>query len=103
MSYLHLKHTSRLVFYPTYPTLDVCDFDQYDWTTRYGGVKEAAPSNALEPLGSSVVLRSMVDSDHAGDTMTRKSRTGYFIWLNQALIGWLYKQQPTIESAGFWR
>ena len=29
MSYLHLKHNSILVFDPTYPTLGVCDFDQY--------------------------------------------------------------------------
>ena len=27
MSYLHLKHNSRLVFDPTYTSLDVCDFD----------------------------------------------------------------------------
>ena len=54
MSYLHLKHTSCLLFDPTYPTLDVCDFDQYDWNNRYGDVKEAVPSNAPEPLVGSV-------------------------------------------------
>ena len=70
MSYLHLKHNSRLVFYPTYPTLEVCDFYQYDWTTHYGDVKEAVPSNTPELLGSSGVLRAMVDSDHAGDKAT---------------------------------
>ena len=39
MSYLHLKHNSRLLFDPTYPTLEVYDFEQYDWTTCYGDVK----------------------------------------------------------------
>ena len=43
----------------------------------------------------------MVDSEHAGDKNTWRSRTGYFIWLNQALIGWLSKQQPMIDSAVF--
>ena len=43
----------------------------------------------------------MVDSDHSGDKMTRRSRTGYFIWINQALIGWVSQQHPTIESAVF--
>ena len=60
MSYLHLKHNSRLLFDPIYPTLDMCEFDQYDWTTQYGDVKEPAPSNAPEPLGSSVVLQRNV-------------------------------------------
>ena len=101
MSCLYLKHNSRLVFDPTYPTLDVCDFNQYDWTTHYGDVKEDVPSNAHEPLGSSVVLRAMIDSDHVGEKTTRQSRTGYFIWLNQELIGWLSKRQPTIVTTVF--
>ena len=70
MSYLHLKHNSLLVFDPKYPTLGVCDFDQYDWTTWYGDVRDAVPSNSPEPLGSSVVLREMFDSDHSGDKTT---------------------------------
>ena len=101
MSHLNLKHNSRLVFDPTYPTLDVCDFDQYDWTTRYVDVEETVPSNAHEPLYSFVVLRAMIDSDHDGDKTNRRSRNGYFIWLNQLLIGWISKRQPTIESAVF--
>ena len=101
MSYLHLKNNSHLVFDSTYPTLDVCDFHQYDWTTCYGDVKEAVPYNAPEPLVSSIVLREMVDSGQPSDRMNRKSCTGYFICLNQALIGWISKRQPTIESAIF--
>ena len=97
----YLKDNSCLVFDPTYPTWDVCDFYHYDWTTCYGDVKEAVPSNAPEPLGSSVILRSMVDSDNSSDKTTRQSPTGYFIWLNQALIRWLSKRHPTIESAVF--
>ena len=30
MSYFHLKYNSRLLFDSTYPTLDLCDFYQYD-------------------------------------------------------------------------
>ena len=39
MSYFYLKHNSSLVFDPTYPTLGVCDFYQYECTTRYGDFK----------------------------------------------------------------
>ena len=42
-----------------------------------------------------------VDSDHSGDKMTRRSRTGYFIFLNTALIDWLSKKQATIEGSVF--
>ena len=42
-----------------------------------------------------------VDSYHAEDKMTRRSRTGYFIFLNTALINWRRKKQATIEDSVF--
>ena len=42
-----------------------------------------------------------VDSDHTGDKVTRRSRTGYFIFLNTTLINWLSKKQATIEGSVF--
>ena len=62
---------------------------------------EAIPPNAPDPRVKSVDLRMWVDIDHAGDKMTRLSRTGYFIFLNTALIDWLIKKQATIESSVF--
>ncbi len=43
----------------------------------------------------------MVDSDHAGDKLTRRYCTGFLIFCNMALISWLSKQQPTIETSVF--
>ena len=62
---------------------------------------EAIPPNAPDPRGKSVDLRMWVGSDNAGDKMTRRSRTGYFIFLNTDLINWLSKKQATIESSVF--
>ena len=62
---------------------------------------EAIPPNAPDPRGKSVDLLMWVDSDHAGDKMTRRLHTGYFIFLNTALIDWLSKKQATIEGSLF--
>jgi hypothetical protein len=43
----------------------------------------------------------MVDSDHAGDELTRRSQTGFLIFLNKLFIYWLSQKQPMIESSVF--
>ena len=42
-----------------------------------------------------------VDSYHARDKVIRRSRTGYLILLNTALINWISKKQATIEGSVF--
>ena len=42
-----------------------------------------------------------MDSDHTTDETTRRSRTGYFIYVNLALVNWLSKKQATIEASVF--
>ena len=101
MGYLKQKHNSRLVFDPTYPDIDHSDFPKYNWTEFYHGAEEAIPPDMPEPLGKEVDLRMFVDSDHAGDKKTRRSRTGFLIFCNMALINWVSKKQPTIESSVF--
>ena len=101
MGYLRLKHNTRLIFDPTYPIINEDDFPQFDWTTFYGDVTEAVPTDMPKPLGKEVDIRMMVDSDHAGDKRTRRSRTGFLIYCNMALIVWLSKRQPTIETSVF--
>ena len=43
----------------------------------------------------------MVDSDHTGDKRIQRSRTGFLIFCNMALINWISKKQPTIETSVF--
>ena len=47
------------------------DSSRAEWKTFYGGVNEAIPPNAPDPRGKSVDLRMWVDSDHAGEKITR--------------------------------
>lgn len=102
MGYLRHKHISRMFLDPSYPGIDTSIFNRgADWAEFYGDVEEAIPPNAPKPLGREVDIRMMVDSDHAGDKAIRRSRTGYMIFVQMALIAWLSKRQPTIESSVF--
>ena len=102
MGYLKWKHNSRLFFDPTHPEIYFDTFnDGAEWKEFYGDVTKVIPPNAPDPRGKSVDLRMWVDSDHAGDKVTRRSLRGYFIFLNNALINCLSKKQATIEGSVF--
>jgi hypothetical protein len=97
-AYMGLHHNTRVVFDPTYPSVDMGTFIKTYWKSMYGDVKEMIPSRASVPRGKEVDLRLFVDSDHAGGQFTSCSRTGFVIYLNMAPIVWFYKFQPTVES-----
>ena len=100
-AYLKKKHNTRMVFDPSYPMINEDNFPDHEWKNFYGEVKEAVPPNAPKPLGREVDLRLFVDSSHADDKSNRRSRSGYFVFLNSAPIAWLSKKQATIETAVF--
>ena len=75
---------------PSYPIIDEEDFKKHDWTKFYKVEKEIVPSDALKPLGLEFVIRCFVDADHAGDKLTRRSRTGFIVFgVNMVPIHWL--------------
>mgnify|MGYP007020069212 CR=1 FL=1 len=47
------------------------------------------------------VMSAKVDADHAADTTTRRSRTGFLVFLNCAPIHWMSKKQTGVESSSF--
>ena len=100
-SYLKKHHNSFIVFDPTYPVIDPNLFPEKDWSRFYGDIKEPIPPNAPKPLGEVVIICIFVDADHAGDAMTCHSRTGYIIFLNNAVINWYSKKQGSVEGATF--
>jgi hypothetical protein len=89
------------VFDPTYPAVDMGTFIRTEWKSMYGDVKEMIPSDAPIPRVKEVDLRLFVDSDHTGEQFTRRSRTGFVIYLNIVPIVWFSKRQPTLESSVF--
>jgi hypothetical protein len=64
-------------------------------------VKKAIPPNAPPPRGRSEMIQIYVDADHAGNTVTRRSRTGYVQFVNNAVVNWSSKKQGSIESSTF--
>ena len=91
-----------MVFDPTEPDIDYNVFAKDDWSaTVYGECSETLPANMPEPRGVSLTMCVFVDSDHAGETVTRRSRTGFAIFLNSAPIYWYSKRQARIETSSF--
>jgi hypothetical protein len=91
-AYLSLNHNARVVFDPTYPDIDMCAFIKTDWKPMYGDAKEAIPPNSPVARGKAIELCLFVDSYHAGEHFTRRSRTGFVIYLNMAPIVWFSKR-----------
>jgi len=103
-AYLKKHHNAELVFDPSDPVIDEDGFQERDWTTsEFGHVqgKEVIPSNMPEPRGLGFTMWAKVDADHATDTVTRRSRTGFLIYLNSALVHFTSKKQTSVESSSF--
>ena len=84
-AYLSLKHNSRMVFDSTYPNIDMSQFKECEWKALYASIKEVIFGNAPGPRGKEVDIRLYVDSDHTGNTVTRRSRSGFFIFMSMEL------------------
>jgi hypothetical protein len=51
--------------------------------------------------GRGFVIRVFVDADHAGDEITRRSRTGFIVYINNAPVYWYSKRQGSVESSTY--
>jgi hypothetical protein len=103
-AYLKKYHNTEMVFDPSDPVIDESSFEQRDWTSsEFGHLqgKEELPPNMPEPRGLGFIMRAKVDADHASDTVTRRSRTGFLVYLNCAPVYWSSKKQTSVESSSF--
>ena len=94
-----------MVYDPTEVDFECAAFPKID--CRYSiyrdeDLKEVLPINMPRPLGGkSMTMRVFVASDHAGDQVTRRSRTGFIVFLNLALIYWSSKKQRSYETSTY--
>ena len=103
-AYLKSHQKFNIVFDPKDVRLDESAFANTDiaaWRDFYGDVVEELPPKMPDPLGNGVDITCFVDSDHAGNLVTRRSHTGILIFLQNAPIIWFSKKQNMIESSSF--
>ena len=100
-AYLRKYDRSSLVFNDIEPEFDDDQFRDADWKDMYPDAQEPIPPNAPEARGMHVNTTCFVDADHAGCRMTRRSHTGFIIFVNKAPIMWWSKRQNTVESSTF--
>ena len=97
-AHLKFKHNAEMVFYPTELYINESLFPKQDWAhTVYGDVKEEIPIDLPKSRGFGFIIRAFVDADHAGDFVTRRSRTGFIIFLNNAPIYWHSKSNLELK------
>ena len=103
--YLKKYHNTELVFDPSDPVVDESAFERRDWaSSEFGHLleeKKELPPNMPQPRGAGFITRAKVDADHAADTITRRSRTGFIVYANCAPIFWYSKKQNSVESSSF--
>ena len=101
----NLKEISgRIVLYSNIPDIDEQLFHPNNksvWEELYPDVEEAIPGNAPPPRGNPVYVGCYVDTNHAGNLLTRRSHTGIIIFVNNSPIIWYSKRQNTVESSSF--
>jgi hypothetical protein len=103
-AYLKAHSNTKMVFNPTPVTPHMSLFERQDWSyLPYGceGLVEELPSNMPKVCGPSMTMRVYVDADHVGDLLTRRSRTGFIVFLNGAPIYWSSKKQTSCETSTF--
>ena len=102
MSYLIIRYNYCLVLDPPYSDINLSEFkSDGNWTDFCGDVKEANPHNASKPIGKEIELRMFVDYDHAREKTSRRSHTGYMIFMNISMIYCHTNKQATVVDAFF--
>lgn len=101
-----LKKNPKLTLYfdPTEPVLDPSMFqsDSADaFQEIYRDAHEEIPPHMPEPRGRRVTTTAYVDASHAANKVTRRSHSGYILFINRAPISWYSKRQNTIEASTF--
>ena len=104
--YLKSHANSEMVYDPSGVEFDRAQFLRKVWgysiyTQDDRKLVEELPPNIPEPHVLGMTMIVYVDRDHAGDTVPRRSITGFIIFLYSAPIYWSSKKQTSCETSSF--
>ena len=70
---------------------------------QYRDAQEQLPPEHMTPTprGAAVTTTAYVDASHAANKVTRRSHTGFILFINRAPIVWYSKRQNTVEASTF--
>ena len=91
---LQISFFSQFVFDPTYLTISLSLFPDYDWSEFYGDIKGAIPFDMPDPLGNDTD-----DSDHAEEKRTKYFHNGSSLFCNRTLFDWVSVSPPTFDTS----
>jgi hypothetical protein len=100
----YLKHhpNARLLFDPTAPDLSPFEFKTHDWTDLYPSSEEYTPDYIPTPKTKTPLsITVYVDASHATDLVTRRSVTGYILFVGKSVIKYYSKRQNTVETSSY--
>ena len=70
----------KLVFDPDHLAINENRLHQCDWEEFYSDTDESIPGNIPVARGNFISTHCFIDSNHAGETKTRKSQTGILLF-----------------------
>ena len=102
-AYLKQNHNSEMVFDPSDPIIDEFLFNRNDWAAYEFGFSlyKELTTNLTQPLGMGFVMPAFDNANHAGDSVTCRSCTGFLKYLNCAPVYWISEKQTSIETSLF--
>ena len=59
------------------------------------------PHKMPRPGGILVVTSAFVEASHGSNKVTRRSHSGYVLFINRAPVKWMRKSQQTVETSAF--
>ena len=88
---------------PELPRIDYGDFhtNRNDFAEIYRDAEELLPHRMPKPRGRSITTTAFVDASHAANKVTRRSHSGYVVFINRAPIVGYSKRQQTVETSTF--
>jgi hypothetical protein len=103
--FAYLKKKPKLTIYLDHslPQIDYGEFrtKKEDFQEQYQGAEEPMPHDMPRPRGRTVTTTEFVDASHASNKKTRRSHTGFLLFINRAPIFWYSKRQQTVEASTF--